>query len=151
MTAEECIDRRGCPDMIRMMKRLFKIVSHPFKYYDFKRNQERIVLLYAASTILNIEDPTVWDVDMLNKMLNVVLKTIHRNPNIFDKLKMVKRDLFWTRLLSRFKQLEISREETKQIVDLYNTILGSIKSENPMMSDVVIGYSLLIERFDIFA
>lgn len=45
---------------------------------------------------------------------------------------MVCRHLFWTLLLSRFKQFEISRERVKYVLDFYEHIKSSLTGEDKL-------------------
>lgn len=108
------------------MKRLLAITLHPITYFRFKRMQEWIVLLWASTKLLNIEEPSVWDVDRIHETINLVYKEFHECPNILDDTPIVKQRLFWTMFLSKFKKLEITREEAKLVLDFYNDMRGEL-------------------------
>ena len=108
------------------MKRLLAIALHPVMYFRFKRMQEWIVLLWASTTMLKIDEPSVWDVDRIHETINHIYMALHEYPNALDDKPLAKQRLFWTLLLSKFKQLEITREEAKLVLDFYNDMQGDI-------------------------
>ena len=108
------------------MKRLLAIALHPLTYFRLKRMQEWIVLLWASAKFLDIEKPSVWDVDRIHETINQVYRAFHECPDILNITPTVKRRLFWTIFLSKFKTLEITREEAKRVLDLYNNTCGYI-------------------------
>ena len=129
------------------MKRLLAIALHPFVYYQFRKCQEQMVLLYATCAFLRIEEPSVWDVDRIHDMLNEVLATLKSNPHILDGNELVKGHLFWTRLLLRFKSLTISREEVKNILEKYDFTVKNLKKEKPGAFDVVVIHVAMVAAF----
>lgn len=102
------------------MKRLLAIALHPITYFRLKRMQEWIVLLWASAKFLDIEKPSVWDVDRVHEIINQVYGAFHEYSNILNITPTVKKKLFWTIFLSKFKTLEITREEAKRVLDFYN-------------------------------
>ena len=108
------------------MKRILAIAFHPITYFRFKRMQEWIVLLWASATMLKIEEPSVWDVDRIHETINRVYGAFHECPDMLDDTPEAKQRLFWTLFLSRFKRLEITREEAKMVLDFYNDMQGSL-------------------------
>jgi hypothetical protein len=108
------------------MKRILAIAFHPITYFRFKRMQEWIVLLWASATMLKIEEPSVWDVDRIHETINRVYGAFHECPYMLDDTPEAKQRLFWTLFLSRFKRLEITREEAKMVLDFYNDMQGSL-------------------------
>lgn len=129
------------------MKRLLAIATHPWMYYQFRKGQEQMVLLFAACHFLNIKDPTLWDVDRLNVALNQILEALHEDPHLLDDNKPVMEHLFWTRALSRFKKLTITREETRVMMEKYNFTIDHIKKDNPSTFDVVMTHILMVKMF----
>ena len=126
------------------MKRLLAITLHPITYFRFKRMQEWIVLLWASTKLLNIEEPSVWDVDRIHETINLVYKEFHECPTMLDDTPIVKQRLFWTMFLSKFKKLEITREEAKMVLDFYNHMRGDI-------SDLIEHGSITNSKADLFA
>ena len=108
------------------MKRLLAIALHPVMYFRFKRMQEWIVLLWASTSMLKIEEPSVWDVDRIHETINRVYAAFHECPTLLDDTPISKRRLFWTMYLSKFKTLEITREEAKLVLDFYNDMRGDL-------------------------
>lgn len=108
------------------MKRLLAIALHPVMYFRFKRMQEWIVLLWASTNLLKIEEPSVWDVDRIRETINQMYVVFHECPGILNGTPLSKQRLFWTLFLSKFKTLEITREEAKMVLDFYNNIRGDI-------------------------
>lgn len=110
------------------MKRLLAITLHPITYFRFKRMQEWIVLLWASTTMLKIDEPSVWDVDRIHETINRVYGAFHECPDMLDDTPYAKQRLFWTLFLSKFKRLEITREEAKLVLDFYNDMRGDISN-----------------------
>lgn len=110
------------------MKRLLAIALHPVMYFRFKRMQEWIVLLWASTTMLKIEEPSVWDVDRIHDNINRMYEAFHECPTLLDDTPISKQRLFWTMFLSKFKKLELTREEAKMVLDFYNSIRGDISN-----------------------
>ena len=110
------------------MKRLLAIALHPITYFRFRRMQEWIVLLWASTTMLKIDEPSVWDVDRIHETINRVYEAFHECPDMLDDNPLAKKRLFWTLLLSKFKRLEITREEAKLVLNFYNDIQGDISN-----------------------
>ena len=108
------------------MKRLLAIALHPITYFRFKRMQEWIVLLWASTTMLEIDEPSVWDVDRIHETINRVYGAFHECPDMLDDNPLAKQRLFWTLFLSKFKKLEITREEAKLVLDFYNDMRGDM-------------------------
>ncbi len=110
------------------MKRLLAIALHPITYFRFKRMQEWIVLLWASTNLLKIDELSVWDVDRIHETINRMYGVFHECPTLLDDTPISKQRLFWTMLLSKFKKLEITREESKLVLDFYNSIRGDISN-----------------------
>ena len=108
------------------MKRLLAIALHPVMYFRFKRMQEWIVLLWASTNLLKIDEPSVWDVDRIHETINRMYGAFHECPTMLDATPVSKGRLFWTMFLSKFKTLEITREEAKLVLDFYNSMRGDI-------------------------
>lgn len=115
------------------MKRMFAILMHPVDYFNLVRLREWVVLLHASTTILKIDDPSVWDVDRIHKNINAMYEVFHKDPNILKESKLLCKHLFWTLLLSRFKRLEISRERAKYVLDFYELMKSSFKDRNELV------------------
>ena len=129
------------------MKRLLAMIAHPVTYYRFRLAMEQMILLHAACEFANIKDPSVWDVDRINEVLNQMLQAFHEDPHLLDGNKLVMEHLFWTRLLSRIKNLSISREGTKLVLEKYNFTTNYIDKEKPTTFDVVLTHICLIQMF----
>ena len=108
------------------MKRLLAIALHPIVYFRIKRMQEWIVLLWASTNMLEIESPSVWDVDRIHETINRIYMAFHEYPVALDDTPLAKKRLFWTLFLSKFKTLEITREEAKMVLDFYNNMQGDL-------------------------
>ena len=108
------------------MKRLLAIALHPITYFRFKRMQEWIVLLWASTRMLKIEEPSVWDVDRIHETINRMYGAFHECPTLLDDTPISKQRLFWTMFLSKFKTLEITRDESKMVLDFYNDMRGGL-------------------------
>ena len=126
------------------MKRLLAITLHPITYFRFKRMQEWIVLLWASTNLLKIDEPSVWDVDRIHETINQMYNAFHECPTMLDDTPIVKQRLFWTMFLSKFKKLEITREEAKMVLDFYNYMRGDI-------SDLIEHGSIANLKADLFA
>ena len=63
---------------------------------------------------------------------------------MLDDTPIVKQRLFWTMFLSKFKKLEITREEAKMVLDFYNHMRGDI-------SDLIEHGSITNSKADLFA
>ena len=114
------------------MKRMFAILMHPVDYFNLVRLREWVVLLHASTTMLKIDDPSVWDVDRIHKNINAMYGIFHKNPNVLKESKLLCNHLFWTLLLSRFKRLEISREKAKYILDFYEHMKSDFEDKNEL-------------------
>ena len=99
---------------------------HPITYFRFKRMQEWLVLLQASTMMLKIDEPNVWDVDRIHENINRMYDVFHKDPSAFNDMQTIKKQLFWTLLLSRFKRLELAREEAKMVLDFYNYMRDDI-------------------------
>ena len=84
------------------------------------------MLLWASTKLLNIEEPSVWDVDRIHETINQVYEAFHECPTMLDDTHIVKQRLFWTMFLSKFKKLEITREEAKMVLEFYNDMRGEL-------------------------
>ena len=138
------------------MRRLLAIALHPITYFRFKRMQEWFVLLEASTVMLKIDDPSVWDVDRIQENINRMYDVFHKDPTIFDDMQTTKKQLFWTLLLSRFKRLEITREEAKMVLDFYDCMrndIADIFAENGKPEEkvdvftVVVHMNLMVQMF----
>ena len=114
------------------MKRMFAILKHPVDYFNLVRLREWVVLLHASTTILNIDELSVWDVDRIQQNINAIYGIFHKNPNVMKKSKLLRKHLFWTLLLSRFNRLEMSREKAKLILDFYEHMKSSFTNKNEL-------------------
>ena len=108
------------------MRRLLAIALHPVMYFRIKRMQEWIVLLWASTNMLEIESPSVWDVDRIHETINRIYAAFHEYPAALDAMPLAKKRLFWTLFLSKFRTLEITREEAKLVLDFYNNMQGDL-------------------------
>ena len=89
-------------------------------------------LMFCASCIHNeVEDPTVWDIDMLTKTIDQCLVLLYLDPNMLDGMSIVKKHLFWTRIISRFKIMKFNRDDTRHYVEVYG-FLKSAFAEIPI-------------------
>ena len=131
------------------MKRLFAIIRHPRLYHWFRKTQERMVVLNAACKLLEIQEPTVWDVDRIHNAMCDILGCIHRNPRMFHDMPIIEDNLYWTILMSKFKRLSISREETKRVLDEYDFTIQYLggTGKNPTMVDVVSSHVMMVKLF----
>ena len=84
------------------------------------------MLLWASTNLLKIDEPSVWDVDRIHETINLVYKEFHECPTMLDDTPIVKQRLFWTMFLSKFKKLEITREEAKLVLEFYNEMRGEL-------------------------
>ena len=115
------------------MQTLLNLLFFPCAYFRYVRDKERMLLFCTACMYKGVEDPTVWEVDSLTEVIAECLKMLFLNPRMFNGLPEVKKGLFWTRLISRFKLVEFPREEVRRFVDMYSTtkgVLDSIKKDN---------------------
>jgi hypothetical protein len=119
------------------MKRMFAILTHPVDYFNLVRLREWVVMLQASTMMLKIDEPSVWDVDRIHQNINAMYGVIHEDPNVLKESKLLCKHLFWTLLLSRFKQLEISRERAKYVLDFYEYMKSSFKDKNELFELVV--------------
>ena len=116
---------------------MFAILTHPVDYFNLVRLREWVVMLQASTMMLKIDEPSVWDVDRIHKNINAMYEVFHKDPNILKKSNLLCKHLFWTLLLSRFKQLEISRERAKYVLDFYEYMKSSFKDKNELFELVV--------------
>ena len=139
------------------MRRLLAIALHPVMYFRIKRMQEWIVLLWASTNMLEIESPSVWDVDRIHETINRIYAAFHEYPPALDAMPLAKKRLFWTLFLSKFKTLEITREEAKLVLDFYNNMQGDLsqlideKGITDFKADlftVVCQMDLMVQMFD---
>lgn len=115
------------------MQTLLNWLFFPCAYFRYVRDKERMLLFCMACMYKKNDDPTVWEVDSLTEVISDCLLLFHQNPNMFNGLPEVKKGLFWTRLISKFKLVEFPREEVRRFVDMYSTtkgVLDSIKKDN---------------------
>jgi hypothetical protein len=110
------------------------------------KDKEQMLLFCTACIHKNIEDPTVWDVDSLTDVMNDCLLLVYLNPRMFDKTPEVKKGLFWTIFLSRFKRLTFKREDTRHFVEIY----GQLKSAIECLKEDAKEENITTEPADIF-
>lgn len=115
------------------MKRMFAILKHPVDYFNLVRLREWVVMLQASTMMLKIDEPSVWDVDRIHQNINAMYEVFHKDPNILKESKLLRKHLFWTLLLSRFKRLEISRERAKYILDFYELMKSAFEDKNELV------------------
>ena len=130
------------------MKRLLAIALHPITYFRFKKNQEMMVLFSTSCQLLGIDKPSIWDVDHIHDAMYKLLCILHDDKHALDGLSNVKSTLYWTLLVSRFKQLTITREETRNMFDLYQFTLNNSKGTDVM--DVAAMHNLMVQMFGNF-
>ena len=119
------------------MKRMFSILKHPIDYFNLVRLREWVVMLQASTMMLKIDEPSVWDVDRIHQSINAMYEVFHKDPNVLNENKTVRKHLFWTLLLSRFKQLKISRERAKYILDFYEHMKSPFNRKNELFELMV--------------
>lgn len=73
-------------------------------------------------------------------------EVFHKDPNVLKESKLLCRHLFWTLLLSRFKQLEISRKRAKYILDFYEHMKSSFTDKNELF-ELVRFLNMSVEMF----
>jgi len=131
------------------MKKLLAIVLDPLSYFVLKKRQERLVLLAVACLACNVEEPSVWDVDKLHKSINHYLEAIHNDPAMLDGMGHMKKSLFWHRLVSRLKKVELEREDVKATVDDYAFVRGLIdgKSGSACPAAVAAWFNAAVKMF----
>ena len=130
------------------MKRLLAIALHPITYFRFKKNQEMMELFSTSCKFLGIDKPSIWDIDNICDSTNKLLCILHDDRHVLDGLPNVKSTLYWTLLMSRFKQLTITREETRELLDLYQFTLNHSKGTDVM--DVAAMHNLMVQMFGNF-
>lgn len=128
------------------MKRMFAILTHPVDYFNLVRLREWVVMLQAATIMLKIDEPSVWDVDRIQQNINAMYGVFHEDPNILKENKTVCRHLFWTLLLSRFKRLEISRERAKYVLDFYEHMKSSFNGKDELF-ELMVFLNAAVEMF----
>lgn len=128
------------------MKRMFAILNHPVDYFNLVRMREWVVLLHASTIMLKIDDPFVWDVDRIHKNINAMYGIFHKDPNVLKKSKLLCRHLFWTRLLSRFRRLDMSRERAKRIIEFYEHMKSLFTGKNELF-ELVRNLNRSVEMF----
>ena len=118
------------------MKKLLAAIQHPVAFYDMQKMQERVVLLAIACKLQNIGKPDVFDVHQICETMNLALKAFNEHPNMLDGLPHMKRSLFWHRMLSKFKKVEVSREDARMALEAYNVaykaLEGHCEDTSPM-------------------
>ena len=62
------------------MEALLKILFFPLTLFNYIRMKEKMLLFCTACSINKIEDPTVWDVDVLHKSLLEFVKMFQKHP-----------------------------------------------------------------------
>lgn len=108
------------------MKKLLKWITHPIACYRYTRDKEQMLLFCAACIHKGIDDPTVWDVDALTETIDQCLVLLHLDPNMFDGMSIVKKHLFWTRLISRFKTMKFNRDDTRHYIEAYGFLKSAL-------------------------
>jgi hypothetical protein len=94
-------------------------------------DKEKFLMFCAACIHKGVEDPTVWDVDSLTDAANQFLALLYLAPDMFDGMPIVKKGLFWTRLMSRFKLMKFNREDTRKFVEMYGEFKGLLVDTLP--------------------
>ena len=112
------------------MGKVLSILLHPVTYFRLKKKQEHALLLAVACLACKIEEPTVWDVDNLHKAVNKYLEAIHIDSTMLDGLGHMKESLFWHRLLSKLKKVELKREDIKEAIDNYAFLRSLLSSRD---------------------
>ena len=134
------------------MKRLLAIVRHPILYFWVRMESERMVLLHAACTMLGgIEKPTVWDIDRIHEKMNMALHIFHNDASIrkwFKDKRSVGAGLKWTLFLSRFKQLNVTRDDVRRLIDLFNNAVNVLSKKNVTIDDVVAVHRIMAMSFE---
>ena len=120
------------------MRRMFAILKHPVDYFNLVRLREWVVMLQASTMMLKIGEPSVWDVDRIQRNINAMYEVFHEDPNVLKENKLVCKRLFWTLLLSRFKRLEMSRERAKYVLDCYEHMKTSLNGEGELFRLMVL-------------
>ena len=128
------------------MKRMFAILTHPINYFNLVRLREWVVMLQASTMMLKIDEPSVWDVDRIHQNVNAMYEVFHEDPNVLNDNKILRRHLFWTLLLSRFKRLEISRERAKYILDFYEHMKSSLTGKDELLR-LMVFLNMAVEMF----
>ena len=113
------------------MKKLLKWIPNPVGCWRYTMDKEKFLLFCAACIHRKIEDPTVWEVDYLTELANLFLDAIHTNPGMFDEMPFMKKGLFWTRLVSRFRTLRFERDDTRHFVDMCGMLKGLLADRMP--------------------
>ena len=105
---------------------LLNILLSPVKWYKYVKLKEQTFMLCWCCVYKEIEEPTVWDVDILHKVVNEMLAILHDDPHMLDKFK-IRREMFWHLLLSKWRQLEISRTDVQHFVSTYAMLKDSMQ------------------------
>ena len=113
------------------MKKLLKWICHPALCWRYTMDKEKFLMFCAACIHKEVEDPTVWDVDSLTDAANQFLTLLHLAPDMFAGMPIVKKGLFWTRLMSRFKVVKFNREDTRKFVEMYGEFKGLLVDKLP--------------------
>lgn len=99
-------------------------------------DKEKFLMFCSSCLYKEVEDPTVWDVDSLTVTANQFLALLHIEPTMFDGMPIVKKGLFWTRLMSRFKVVKFNREDTRKFVEMYGTFKELLDGKLPKVGSV---------------
>ena len=133
-----------------MLKRMCAILKHPYLFYQMVRDKERMVIFHCACTLMELDKPTVWEVDKIHAMMNEALLNIYRDRPVFAAQREICDKLFWTLLVSRFKQLSVTREDTRRCLELYDNCVSVLPKENVTVEDAVIAHIVMVNKFEHF-
>ena len=133
-----------------MLKRMFSILKHPHLFYQMVRDKERMVIFHCACTLMGLDKPTVWEVDKIHETMNEALLNIYRDRQLFAAQREICDKLFWTLLVSRFKQLSVTREVTRRCLELYDNCVSVLPKENVTVEDAVIAHIVMVSKFENF-
>lgn len=130
------------------MKKVLAILCHPIVYFCVVKDLEMMVLFNCACTLLDLPEPTVWEVDKINEMTNSILYTMRSSPDCIGNNRNVKSCLFWTRLILKFRDVTVSRDTTWHCLDLYNNATKVISKENVTLDDALAAHMLMVKKFE---
>ena len=130
------------------------VMLHPRKFIELHKRLEMEVLLGTACLALEIEDPSIWDVDRLHSAVNKLLEMMHADKglkSLADELKNAKKCLKWTRLVSKAVQMKVSRDSIRKAIREHELMAGILKekglSERPTTGDIAAMYGAFIDKF----
>lgn len=104
------------------METLLKILFFPLTLFNYIRMKEKMLLFCTACSINKIEDPTVWDVDVLHKSLLEFIKMFQKQPLLHITCPAAFFGLFWHLVFSLFGKIDFPREDVKSCLEMYTTI-----------------------------